>query len=515
MMLKTTHLSAGIIGFILATAPVSAFAEPWINPSNVFLRADLQLLADNGHIDIPLTTFPLMWADVGTALRKVDESELDQASKNAYWHVKQKFDFSRRNSQIVELNAANEENRFTSFGDEYRDVAFSQWHFTYMGDSWAVKFAPSVSTDDRRSKNVRVDDSYLAKFWGNWVFAIGLQDRWYGPGWDTNLALTNNARPMPTLSITRKTSHPFKLPYTDLKIPWNLTTTMGQLETDRHIPNALLWTMRFNFKPTQNLELGITRLAQWEGENRPGGLSTFWDVMKGNDNCGTIDSNEDECLAGLEPGNQLAGYDIRYSLNGFNVPLTVHMQMIAEDSDSKGGLSIFGEERYMYGLESRLNMFDTHWLAYVEYADTFADCSDGINVGDGSGVGVGDCYYEHHIYKTGMRYRGRVLGSVYENDTTSLVFGLVSQLNQLESWEIKAKYLDLNHDNSDRHPTDPDKGNTVTKVAEELISLSVKYQFHQGKFKYTLGGSANYSRFESDKNNSFDPTFYFNVQYSL
>lgn len=483
-------------------------AEPFIDTSNVFLRADLQLLADSGHLNIPLTTYPLMWADVANALNKIDEFELNEDNKNAYWHVKEQFKRSKKNSSSVELNLATDEARFTSFGDENREGSFTKANFSYMGDNWAVKFAPSVSEDDRRSKNVRADGSYIAGFMGNWVVAVGQQDRWFGPGYDTNLALTNNARPIPAISLTRKSSSPFVMPfYNDIQIPWNVTTFMGRLEEDRHISNALLWGFRANFKPTQNLEIGLTRLAQWAGDDRPSGLDTFKDLLLGNDLGGANIDKENE------PGNQNGGYDIRYNISQVNHPLAIYMQMIAEDGDSKGGLSIFGEERYMYGIETRINAFNNSWQTYLEYADTFADCSDADR---DDGINNGNCYYEHHIYKTGMRYRGRSIGSSYENDTTSIVFGMVSQLNNLESWEFKARYLDLNTDNDDRYPEDEDMGNTVTKIAEEVYMLSTKYQRYQGRFKFTLGGSLAYSTFESaDEDNDFDPNVYFNVEYKL
>ncbi len=484
-------------------------AEPWVDTSNVFLRADIQLLADKGHINIPLTTYPLMWADVGAALAKVYEYKLDVESQNAYWHIKQKLNYSKRNNNIIELNFASDEKRFTSFGEEYRDANFAKGHFSYMGDSWAVKLAPSVSEDTRRSKNVRLDGSYAAYFLGNWVISFGMQDRWYGPGWDTNLALTNNARPLPAIALTRKSSMPLKLPFFEsVEIPWTVTTFMGQFEQDRSVPNAWLWGFRFNFKPTQNLELGLVRLAQWNGDGRPGGFDTFSDVLTGKDLCGVnVDCDE-------EPGNQQVAVDARFTMNLFPQPVSLYTQMLAEDGNSKNA-DLVAQKVWTYGLDSSLHAFDNFWRVYLEYTDSFTDCTKG-SAGDVPEVGLGDCLYEHHIYQTGMRHYGRNLGNLYESDAETIVFGMVSQLNGLESWEFKAKYLDLNNDNSDKYPDDPNKGNTVTKIAEEMLVLSLKYQLHQGKFKYTLGGSINHSRFENEnEDDKTEPTLYFNVQYSL
>ncbi|KGJ90206.1 capsule assembly Wzi family protein [Thalassotalea sp. ND16A] len=514
--ITTKFFVATFSGTLFYILPFFVEAEPWVDTSNVFLRADIQLLADKGHINIPLTTFPLMWADVGSALTKVNEHELDKESKSAYWHVKQKFNFSKRNNKIIEMNFASDEKRFTGFGDEYRDANFIQGHFSYMGDSWAVKLSPSISEDLRRTENGRLDESYAAYFLGNWVISIGMQDRWFGPGWDTNLALTNNARPMPAIALTRKSSTPFTLPFfNDVKIPWTVTTFMGQFEEERHVHNAWLWGFRFNFKPSQNLELGVTRLIQWNGDGRPGGLDTFWDALTGKDNCAEdLGGCSLEDRFKYEPGNQQVAVDARYTLNYFSRPASLYVQMLAEDGNNKNN-DLVAQKVWQYGFDTTLNIADTFFRVYLEYTDSFSDCTP-ARAGDVPGVGLGNCIYEHEVYLTGMRYNGRNLGSSYDNDAESVVFGMVSQLNGLESWELKAKYLDLNNDNADKYPDDPNNGNTVTHIAEEMLVLSLKYQLHQGKFKYTLGGSINHSRFENDdEDDNTQPTLFFNLQYSL
>jgi len=44
-------------------------AEPWVDTSNIFLRSNIQLLADMGLIKTPVTTFPLMWHDIALDLK--------------------------------------------------------------------------------------------------------------------------------------------------------------------------------------------------------------------------------------------------------------------------------------------------------------------------------------------------------------------------------------------------------------------------------------------------------------
>ncbi len=57
--MKTTAMFfAG--AFLFAGLPASA--DPWIEPGDVRLRHDIELLADAGIIRAPVTTWPVSWA---------------------------------------------------------------------------------------------------------------------------------------------------------------------------------------------------------------------------------------------------------------------------------------------------------------------------------------------------------------------------------------------------------------------------------------------------------------------
>jgi hypothetical protein len=78
--------------------------------------------------------------------------------------------------------------------------------------------------------------------------------------------------------------------------------------------------MRVTWKPHPRVEVGLSRTAQWCGDGRPCGLDTFWDLLTGNDN--------DQPLA-EQPGNQLGGFDVRWSVP--KIPIAVYVQGIGED----------------------------------------------------------------------------------------------------------------------------------------------------------------------------------------
>ncbi|RLA58609.1 MAG: hypothetical protein DRQ89_15170, partial [Epsilonproteobacteria bacterium] len=98
-------------------------------------------------------------------------------------------------------------------------------------------------------------------------------------------------------------------------------------------------------------------------------------------------------------------------------------------------------------------------------------------------------------------YKGRNIGNIYDNDAKSYVFGMVSQMRNDASWQWSLRYVELNTDNSDKFPGQPN-GNTLTEIAEDMLMLSGKYQRVFGRWKFTLGGNASRSEFIDQKNSN-------------
>ncbi|WP_441002057.1 capsule assembly Wzi family protein [Pseudocolwellia agarivorans] len=493
---------------LIALLSLPSVAEPWVDTSNIFLRAQIQYLSDVGIIKTPTTTYPLMWGDIAKDLNNVAYRSLNESSENAYHYVMNQLRLAKRNQKTIELNASLEDKRFTSFGDDFRDKNNISIHTTWMTDSFAVKLSTSYNPSPIDGDKVRYDGSYLAGYIGNWVVSVGMQDRWWGPGWDSSLALSNNARPIPALALSRKSAEPFVIPFTDYGIPWTVTSFMGVMDDERVIEDTLLWGFRLNFKPFENLEIGISRLAQWGGEGRPQGSSTFWNVLLGKDNCGAggLDCGENR---ELEPGNQQAGYDLRYSFNLFDTPLSLYGQYYAEDGDNNSSFGFLTEPVTLVGIDSHIRPFNTPTTVYFEFTDTFADCSDGDLFDNGN------CFNEHHIYQTGMRYNLRAIGNIYDNDAKALVLGSMSELGKDTHLELKLRKLQLNYDNSDKAPNNPIIGNPLTPIAEDMVMLSAKVQHSYKNWRFTVGSSYSQSSFDNDIKDDTDFNGYLNIEYNL
>ena len=120
--------------------------------------------------------------------------------------------------------------------------------------------------------------------------------------------------------------------------------------------------MRGDLSPTilDGLELGFFRVIQLGGQGRPEGLSTFVDAFLSQDNYGANTGNND---LSREPGNQLAGLDLRW--RPFDAQFAVYGQVVGEDEDKflpNALMFLYGIEGWMFWQESSLRFF-------AEYAD--------------------------------------------------------------------------------------------------------------------------------------------------
>jgi hypothetical protein len=251
----------------------------------------------------------------------------------------------------------------------------------------------------------------------------GYLDRWWGPGWDGSLILSSNARPLPAIAIDRNEPTPFDVPVLRWLGPWRLSTFMGQFESDRDYSHALLFGLRAEIRPHPTLQLAASRTAQWCGEGRPCGLDTFWDLLTGNDNDQPLDE---------QPGNQLGGFDLRWSWPGGRVPFAAYAQAIGEDEAGSLPSKYLG----LVGAETWGDVLGGSWRGHVEYADTacgFLDAEPDFG-----------CAYTNVIYTTGYRYRGRVLGHSMDADGESLGAGALYVDSGGRRWEIGGRNVKLN-----------------------------------------------------------------------
>jgi len=413
----------GALGFCSA----AAVAEPWVGPGETGLRHDLQVLSDAGILRGPVMSWPIGWESVRRDLAAADAKGLSVSEAGALARVAARAHRELTKDDVdlqLSISLAADPPVIRTFDDTPRDEGDFSVLARSMGESRFVwRLEGTLAADPADGQVLRPDGSYLGVRLGNWLLSAGFVDRWWGPGWDGSLILSNNARPIPALAFDRLSTDPFDLPVLRWLGPWRLASFMGQLEGDRDFPDALLFGLRFELRPHPTLQLGFSRTAQWCGEGRPCGLSTFWDLLIGNDNDQSLED---------QPGNQLAGFDLRWSWPGGRIPLAIYAQAIGEDEAGSLPSKYLG----LFGLEAWGSAGTYAYRIHVEYADTACDF---LNSPPEFG-----CAYTNVIYTDGYRYRDRVIGHAMDADGESIGVGMVAVAEDGHEWRALVREIKLN-----------------------------------------------------------------------
>lgn len=428
----------------------TAQAGPWAEPGDARLRHDLQLLADAGIVRAPLTAWPVSWPEIARDIRDVRTEQQLLHVGAALARVRRAANDATRMGELqIDGSIAGSETPMAlrRFDDVPRESGELSLAVESLASAFAFRLEATAVADPEDGDEIRPDGSYVAWVFGNWMLHAGYIDRWWGPGWEGSLIYGSNQRPIPSITIERNYSDAFEHPWLQWIGQWRLVATMGQLEDDREdAPNAQLFGMRATWKPHPRLEVGINRSAQWCGDGRPCDLDTFWDLLIGNDN--------DQALED-QPGNQLGGFDARWSIPG--APIAVYAQAIGEDEAN------FMPSKYlgMAGVEVWGGLGARSWRVHFEAAD--ATCNFYQSEPDYG------CAYQNSIYFDGYQYLDRSIGHAIDGDSRQLAAGFMLVDDDGSSWELALQDARLNR-----------KGvhevHSVSPVANELSSVDLHHR---------------------------------------
>jgi hypothetical protein len=444
-----------------------ANADPWLAPGDEGLRSDIQLLADAGILRGPVTTWPLSWPDIARDALAASLSGLDESTADSLLRVQR---LSRAASAIgyagagVRVSGAYEPTQLRGFADTPREEGELALRASWLTDHLALNLQGSVVANPDDDKQFRADGSYLGVNVGNFMISAGLMERWWGPGWDGSLILSTNARPIPTITLERNYTDPFKTKWLSWIGPWRASIALGETEGhDVAVPDVRFLAARVNFKPRPWLEFGLTRTAQFCGGDRPCDWDTFTDMLFGRDNTAEGDDPSEE------PGNQMAGYDMRLRSPWKALPVVFYTQWIGEDE--AGGLpsKFIGQ----FGLEFWGASPLGGYRLRAEYADTACMFN--------SPTPQFDCAYRHAIYPQGYTYRGRIIGHSLDNDSRmTSVAGLLTRRNG-DVFSVELRHARINRDGSGTH--------AISSVPTDLDNVELRYSknFAMGKVSIGLG----------------------------
>lgn len=476
--------SVSLVAFGVSFGVSSAIAAPWVDTQDPYLKASITALANGGIIKSPINTYPLMYKSIAADLKAAHGGKLPPHLAFALKHVEHSLMQAQRSRTTgVKLKTASHTGteNFQSFGERHNAKGELNVFNEIIGERIAFKSNVHFAVDAYNDKKRSYEGSYLAGIFDNWVVSLDQISAWWGPGIDNALALSNNAIAFPAVRFTRHSSEALDWPILNYLGPISFTTYFGRQENSNTLPNIRTWGARVNFKPFESFEFGMTRTAQWAGDGRPSGFSSFRDLLIGADNStvGDLDS------VANEPGNQLAGFDFRWNINLFNQDLGFYGEIIGEDES--GGLP--SHPMYLIGASTSFGDAKGIYQLFAEYTDTFMDCNRDAS--------IGNCAYEHHVYTEGYRRYGRSMGSTYDSDAQILTFGLSRAEVGGKSWFSKLKFMTLNKDNLNHwtglHPISPN--------TQDRIQLEGGYRFPLLKGLVNVEGALYHRKFEHDGSN--------------
>jgi Capsule assembly protein Wzi len=259
----------------------------------------------------------------------------------------------------------------------------------------------------RRPRSSTLDGSMLTLALPVGELYASVQSRHWGPGWAGSLILDGAAAPLPAIGWRQLQPREFDSAGLKGLGRWSADIFIAALEGHAEPARPALVGMRLGLEPWPGVQLGLSRTMQWGGRGRPDNLASLLRALVGRDNADFVADRP------AEPGNQLAGFDLRVTLPGRS-PLALYVQGIGED---EAGLM---PSKYvaLAGVDIAWRAGAVQARAYVEWADLVA--------GVFSGQRYPGTTYRHHIYQQGYSHAGRPLGHPLGGDARLASLGLIA-----------------------------------------------------------------------------------------
>jgi hypothetical protein len=427
MTRKITVPLLAVLAVVASTVP--AAAGPWLDAGDRQVRADVELLKAAGVMRGPVNAWPLPWAQISDALERSRGSSLPPHVVAAAERLRRLSDRDEQKSRYeVEARVTNRPSVVRDFGDSARedgDLGVRAEHdLGRLYLSYGIGYR-----DKQQGRDVHFETAHAAYALGNWALYGGYVEHWWGPGHDSALLFSTNARAMPRVGIKRLMPYPIDFPVLRWLGPWRLDVFAGVATEDRgDFDNPGIAGIRVAFEPVRGLEIGLNRGLQLCGRGRPCGAGTIFDAIVGisdADNTGTPD----------EPGNQLAGFDISYTRMFGNVAAQIYTEWEAEDEDNV----LIDQFARLAGITLTGGIGDggASWTFLGEWSDTLAIKFLGSRRYPGS-------FYNNFIYTDGFTYRDRALGHSLDGDSELLTAGLSVTDSHNRRYYGTYRHVDIN-----------------------------------------------------------------------
>jgi hypothetical protein len=182
-------------------------------------------------------------------------------------------------------------------------------------------------------------DTYVALNLSDWQLSYGNQSLWWGPSQGGPMMFSDNAPPIRMFRVNRVT--PFTLPsFLGVLGPMRVEAFIGQYSGYEFVfapsglvgqygqslnPQPIVHGQRISFKPTSNLEIGLSRTTDYGGPGYPLTLHTFLRSVFSTSN--TLAGNPNK------PGARRSGVDFSYRIPGLRNGMTFYAEGLAEHNE--------------------------------------------------------------------------------------------------------------------------------------------------------------------------------------
>lgn len=280
------------------------------------------------------------------------------------------------------------------------------------GDAQGLRWSLGGSLQDQPGQRADFEGTGLSYPFGPGRLYASVERRHWGPSPFGSLILDGAARALPALGWRKTSGEAFDLPVLKWLGPWRTDLFAGQLSNDVGPSAVKLLGWRVEIEPWRGVVLGGSRVLQWGGAGRPQTLGSLARAILG------IDNFEAGTDRSVEPGNQLAGFDARWTLPwGEPLRFTLNGQAIGEDEaghmPSRYIVSGGGEVAGTLADGTALRVFG-------ELADTQIDRWF-------RGSGFPGSAYHHSLYPAGYAQRNQPLAYPAGGDVRIASLGLAAQ----------------------------------------------------------------------------------------
>lgn len=394
--------AAALAGFLLLCS-VPAEASPWAEVGDPALRSDIEILASVHVIDGITTQWPLPWASIVERLRAHDALAGQPAMVRAA--ARRVLAAATGQTQTGSLRASvtadltNTPDIVRGFDALGRGTVQGQLSVEYMTGDTALRLSLGPVVADHTGRTaIMPDGSYVAQKIGGALLYAGYVTHWWGPGWISALALSNNAPPMPQIGIERDGTDAFSTPFLSWLGPWQAEFTLGWLDDSRIAVNTVYTGLRVTFNPLPGLEIGLARTDEMCGTGHPCVPLKYYFEFS-NDPAHPNHTNDEGEI------------DLKYTTLLGGMPFEVYTQLMNEDSNP----IVHSVTSHLFGASLWLPLGDDALRLTAEYTDSVPTI-DIFSFGD---VQHGSAY-NNGGYPDGMRYDGRTLGFSLDSDSTLL-----------------------------------------------------------------------------------------------